>query len=47
MHERWISESYKASKPMNYYDWLTIAIPAGSAVLALLGWLLFDGTRAL
>lgn len=47
MHDRWISACQEASQPMKWYDWLTIAIITGSALLALIGWLVFDGTRAL
>jgi len=47
MHDRWISVSHEASQPMKWYDWLTIAIITGSALLAVVGWLVFDGTRAL
>ena len=47
MHDRWISVSHEASQPMKWYDWLTIAIITASALLAVVGWLVFDGTRAL
>ena len=47
MHDRWISACQEASQPLKWYDWLTIAIITGSALLAVIGWFVFDGTRGL
>jgi len=47
MHDRWSLASHEASQPMKWYDWLTIAILAASAVFAMIGWLVFDGARPL
>jgi len=43
MNTQWSLASQKASQPMNWYDRATIIFLAVSAVLAVFGWLIFDG----
>jgi hypothetical protein len=47
MKEQWATACQEASRPMGRVDRIAIAILAAGAVLAALGWIVFDGTRAL
>ena len=42
---QWASASYKASAPLSWYDRLTIVLIILGALVAVFGWLVFDGTR--
>jgi hypothetical protein len=43
MNTQWDLESQKASHPMRWYDLVTIVFLAASAIVAVFGWLIFDG----
>jgi hypothetical protein len=47
MKTNWALASYEASKPTKWLDKAAIVVLAAAALLAALGWLIFDGTRAL
>jgi hypothetical protein len=47
MNTQWTLASSRASRAMKWYDLMAIGILAAGALLAVLGWVIFDGTRAL
>jgi hypothetical protein len=46
MNTEWSLASQRASQPMKWYDLVTLAILAASAIIAVFGWLIFDGSNA-
>ena len=47
MNTRWTLACSQASRPMKWYDLIAIGILAASALFAVIGWVVFDGTRPL
>ena len=47
MNSEWSLASQRASQPMKWWDVAAIAILAIGALIAVFGWLIFDGSNAL